>query len=381
VRGILKYAPDDLDYTLFGATSDAQERPVGKMASVLLGGRAIQCLPLVWMSPTAARGRVPLVVRYMWTLNSALSRRRLQEFNILDFHRVEPVALFRGDARPKNLLLHQDMSVLRSASSDIMWRHAPWLYEAIEKRLFASLDRIYAVRQTAVQRYVRLYPGMADKFAFLPTWVDDSIFNSVESPDAANVLKQQLLGEIGVPKDRRLLIFVGRLDHQKDPLLLLQAFRSVATEIPDLHLVVIGDGNLRGRVEAEVATLELAGRVALLGVRGATEIARWLKVSDLFVLSSAYEGMPIAVLEALATGLPVVSTDVGEIRLLVKSNVNGEISPGRTAEHLAEAMIRALRNVEKLRGSSCVAAVQPYLPQRVLGLMYDNHRRQAGLRH
>jgi glycosyltransferase involved in cell wall biosynthesis len=376
VRGILNFAPDDLDYTLFGATSDPHARPVGVEAEVVLGRRAIRYLPVVRMDPTAARGRVPLIVRYMWSLSRLVRAGALRAFDILDFHRVEPVLLFRRDRRPANLLLHQDMSVLRSGDSDIMWRHAPWLYEAIERRLFDRLDRIYAVRQTAVERYIGLYPQFQRKFVFLPTWVDNTIFRP-EDPVSRADLKAQILVELGVSDDRTLLIFVGRLDHQKDPLLLLTAFGESLAKLPGIHLVIVGDGDMRSTVVAAIADANLSGRVSLLGVKGPAEIARLLRGCDLFLLSSAYEGMPIAVLEALASGLPVVSTDVGEIRLVVRSGDNGMISVGRTAPDLAAAIVNAVGLLGSLRGKPCVRSIQPYLPQKILGVMYDNHRQQA----
>jgi glycosyltransferase involved in cell wall biosynthesis len=376
VRGILKWAPDDLDYTLLGATSDPAARPPGKPVSVQLGERSVRYLPIVSMDPTAARGRVPLIVRYMWALREQIRSGGLADADIIDFHRIEPVWLFRRDARPMNVLLHQDMSVLRSAQSDIMWRHAPWAYEAIERRLFGRLDRIYAVRQSAVERYRQLYPHLRDKFAFLPTWVDNTVFSPAATSDHAG-LQAQLRAELGVPRARSLLIFVGRLDHQKDPLLLLEAFRIAIGQLPGLHLLVVGDGELRTPVTEFLRANALADHVSLLGVRGAVEIGRLLRGSDLFVMSSAYEGMPIAVLEALASGVPVATTDVGEIRLVVRPGVNGAISPARTAPALANAITTAMGALARLRGEPCTSAVVPYHPQRVLGILYDNHRRQA----
>ncbi len=377
VRGILRWAPEDLDYTLYGASSDLQQRPVGQPVSLELGGRPVRFTPLVWMDASAVRGRIPLIVRYMWALRRRIARGELRTFDILDFHRIEPSALFGADRRPRNVLLHQDMSVLRTSEADIMWRHAPWLYEAIERRLLRRLDRIYAVRQSAVDRYRRLYPELAARFAFLPTWVDDSVFRPEPSAAARAELRHTLLGGLGIGESRRVLTSVGRFDHQKDPLLLLESFRLLCQRGHDLHLVMIGDGQMRGRLASAVGAAQLQERVSLLGVRSPVEIARWLQASDVFVLSSAYEGMPIAVLEALASGVPVVSTDVGEVRLVVKPGLTGQISAARTPEAYAAAVEAALPVLERMRGRPCAEAVRVYSPQRVLGAMYENHRQQA----
>ena len=118
-------------------------------------------------------------------------------------------------------------------------------------------------------------------------------------------------------------------------------------------------------------------QVSLLGPRGTTEIAELLRGSDLFVLSSAYEGMPFAVLEALATGLPVVTTDVGEVRLVVQDGRNGKICSERTVGDFARAICAGVEGRERFRGAPCVEAIEAYHPRRVLSRVYDNHRRQV----
>lgn len=142
--------------------------------------------------------------------------------------------------------------------------------------------------------------------------------------------------------------------------------------------MIVGDGVLRAKVESNAQASELAGRVHFVGVQSPQTIAGLLRGSDLYVLSSAYEGMPIALLEALATGLPAVTTDVGEVRMVVKPGVNGKISTDRSEAEFARSIQEALPVLARLRGNPCLEAVRPYTPQIVLDLIYRNHRRQAG---
>jgi len=378
IRGVLKWAPPDLEYVLFGATSDPATRPVGQEAIVSLGERRIRYIPIVSVDPSGSRRRLPLTVRYMWALRKCLRDGALDQFNVLDFHRVEPVSLFVRDSRPKNLVVHTDMASLRNKGSDIMWRHAPWLYEAVERKLFRSIDRIFCVRQNAVQRYATTHPEIAERFAFMPTWVDTGVFQPGDDRDDARAeLRRIVRRDLGGSESSSLLVSVGRLDHSKDPLLLIEAFRTALRHHPGLHLAMVGDGVLRARVTETCASHDLRSRVSILGARPGAEIARLLRASDLFVLSSAYEGMPISVLEALATGTPVVTTDVGEIRLVVREGVNGYIASERTAEALGSAICHALDKIDVLRGAPCTRSVEPYHPERVLTRIYDNHRRQG----
>jgi glycosyltransferase involved in cell wall biosynthesis len=377
IRGVLKFAPPDIRYTLFGATSDPMARPPGKLAKVVLGGRTIEYWPLVTMDAKAERGLIPLTIRYMHALLRARRQGLLAACNILDFHRIEPSFLFSGDARPKNVLLHQDMSVIRDANSDILWRHAPWAYERLERRAFSRMRRIFAVRQSAVQRYRQLYPEFADRFAFIPTWVDTTVFVPSPSEAARESIRAAFRRQMGISPGAPLLVFVGRLDKQKDPLLLIESFKLSVAAVPDLQLAIVGDGVLRSRVEDLVRAHGLTAQVHFLGVRPPMEIAEILRAADLYVLSSAYEGMPIAMLEALATGLPVVSTDVGEVRLVVRDGINGQISLAREPKPFADAILRSLSRGETLRGASCEQAVDKYRPEPVLENIYANHRSQG----
>jgi glycosyltransferase involved in cell wall biosynthesis len=377
IRGILKFAPSDLHYTLFGATSDPVARPPGKLATVVLGERKIEYWPLVTMGARAERGFVPLTVRYMYALRRARKQGLLTPCSILDFHRIEPSFLFSADPRPKNVLLHQDMSVIRDANSDILWRHMPWLYEWLERRAFSQMQKIFAVRQSAVQRYRRLYPQFADRFAFIPTWVDSTVFVPSPSDSSRKLTRAALRRQIGISPDAPLLVFVGRLDQQKDPLLLIDALKLSVAAVPNLHLAIVGDGVLRSRVEEVVRVHGLTTQVHFLGVRPPLEIAEILRAADLYVLCSAYEGMPIAMLEALATGLPVVCTDVGEVRLVVHDGINGQISAAREPKSFADAILRALSRTETLRGAACEQAVSKYRPEPVLENIYANHRLQG----
>jgi glycosyltransferase involved in cell wall biosynthesis len=377
IRGILKFAPPDIHYTLFGATSDPVARPPGKLAKVVLGEREIEYWPLVAMGARAQRGLVPLTIRYMYALRRARKQGLLTPCNILDFHRIEPSFLFSADPRPKNVLLHQDMSVIRDANSDILWRHAPWLYEWLERQAFAQMQKIFAVRQSAVQRYRRLYPQFADRFAFIPTWVDSTVFVPSPSDSSRKLTRAALRRQIGISPDAPLLVFVGRLDQQKDPLLLIDALKLSVAAVPNLYLAIVGDGVLRSRVEEVVRVHGLTAQVHFLGVRPPLEIAEILRAADLYVLCSAYEGMPIALLEALATGLPVVCTDVGEVRLVVHDGINGQISAARDPRSFADTILKVLSRAETMRGPACEQAVSQYRPELVLENVYANHRLQG----
>lgn len=377
IRGMLRWAPDDLYYVLFGASSDLKARPLGRELKLELGGCRSTLVPLVSVDPRANRGRIPLTLRYLWALRACVARGGVRSCDVLDFHRIEPVWLMRHGRQPINITIHQDMAIIHRKESDILWRHCPALYEFLEHRVFRYADRIFSVRQSAVERYLRVYPDLQDRFAFLPTWVDPEVFHATANNAERNSLRARVRAELAAGADSIVLVFVGRLDWQKDPLLLVRSFHQALARCPGLHLAVVGGGVLKQPMEAMCRELGIDKRVSLLGPKRPDEIAELLRGSDLFVLSSAYEGMPFAVLEALATGLPVVTTDVGEVRLVVRDGCNGKVSCTRTVEGFTRAICAGVEGRERFRGPPCVEAIAAFHPRRVLSRVYDNHRRQA----
>lgn len=377
IRDLLRFAPESLRYTLVGASSDPDARPLFQPRELRFGTRTVTHVAVATLDASGRRAPIPLTVRYLAGLGRYAARGGLSGFKVFDCHRIEPLAIAGRRGVPCNLVLHQDMSVLRDARSDILWSKAPAVYEAIERRLLRRAERIYCVRRSAVDRYSRLYPELAGRFRFIPTCVDTTLFAPAADRLAA---ADALRGRWAIPDGRRLLVFVGRFDGQKDPLLLLAAFAEAQRTAGDLHLVMVGDGSLRPEVEAAIHRGGLAGRVTLTGVLAPADIAAILRGADLFVLASVYEGMPIAVLEALSTGLPVVSTDVGEIAQVVTDGRHGAIARDRTAAALGNTVLRALASLGTMRGRPCEEAAAPFQPTRALADIYAAHLSQAGAR-
>jgi len=373
IRGILGAAPDDISMHMVGITTDPEKRPTGKWTECYIHGRPFQFYPVSSTDSLSIQRRIPLSVRLMISL---LLKRLPRFIDIIEFHRIEPVLGFLLSKRPINLFMHQDMTVIRKKNCDIRWKHAPWLYFKLEALLLSKIKSLFAVRKNAVDAYRTRYPTMAEKFRFLPTWMDPNIFSPIPEQEK-EALKNKLANSYGFNKKDLLLNTVGRLDHQKDPLLLLNSFKILLNEESNTSLIMIGEGVLKGKVKEHILKLGLSEKVILAGLRNPWEIADLHRVSDVFVLSSVYEGMPICVLEALGCGLPVATTEVGEVRMIVKPEENGEIALSRTPRALAQAIANCLKKRETYKGAPCTNAVQKFVPEKVLEPVYENYRRLA----
>ena len=130
----------------------------------------------------------------------------------------------------------------------------------------------------------------------------------------------------------------ARLVPEKDHFTLLRAFAAVATEVPGSELQIAGDGPLRDRLIGFAQELNLANRVTFLGALSNTEL--FMSHLDIFVLSSLNEGLPVALLEAMAAGLPVVATRAGGVEEAAVDGYNAYLSAPGDSVGLAESMIR-----------------------------------------
>ena len=146
---------------------------------------------------------------------------------------------------------------------------------------------------------------------------------------------------------KNLIISVGRLYRQKNQQMLIKAFKMVADEFPSYKLVIYGEGPLREELEKLVNDLDLNERVLLPGVTD--NVINKLIESKLFCLSSNYEGMSNALIEAICVGLPVITTKVAGTEELIKEGTNGNVVEIGDIEAMAIAMRNILSDEEKMK--------------------------------
>ena len=151
------------------------------------------------------------------------------------------------------------------------------------------------------------------------------------------------LAALGIRAGRRIVTFVGRLEPQKGVQWLIETAPAVArTACPTAILLLVGEGPLRHRLEAACRAAGIAERVHFAGWR--PDVPEILAASDLLVLPSAWEGMPNVVLEAMASRLPVVASDVEGVRELLGPGAAEQIVPYGDSQALAETVVRFMDN-------------------------------------
>lgn len=171
---------------------------------------------------------------------------------------------------------------------------------------------------------------------------EDKLFvleNSVDYERFANVSisKQQAKLLLGLPPQAFVFGTIGRMAPTKGYSFLIEAFAKVKRQLPAAQLIFIGDGPLRNELEQQAAKTLWADSIHFLGQRN--NVPELINAMDVFVLSSVAEGMPRAILEVMAAGVPCVATEAGGIPEIINSNDVGILVQSKDSSALAEAMI------------------------------------------
>ncbi|GAB4144348.1 MAG: glycosyltransferase [Planctomycetaceae bacterium] len=228
-------------------------------------------------------------------------------------------------ARVPNIVSGIRVAEKRSRFRLWMDRWTEWL---VKQHVCVSED----VAQFSIER-----GGLSpDKIRTIPNGVDYEHFSKATPAD---------LQRFGIPPDSRTVISVGRLDPQKNPQLILEAFQPVVNAVRNAHLLFVGSGILEKQLREQASQLGLENHVHFAGT--VPDVAPLLKASDCFVLASRWEGMPNAVLEAMAAGIPVVCTRVEGVRDLVVEGKTGLLIPQENRQQLAESMLEILQNPQR----------------------------------
>lgn len=202
------------------------------------------------------------------------------------------------------------------------------------ERLAARLGgKIISVSQANKDMAMRWNVGSAESVVRIWNGVPDVPLRA--SPGAGNPLR---------------MIMTARFAFQKDHMLLIEALRRVDG---DWRLLLVGEGPLQGAVESEIRRAGMCDRIECLGDR--SDVPELLASSDLFVLATRWEGLPLSILEAMRAGLPVVASDVGGVAEAVTDGVTGYLTRPGDAEHLSQRIGEMLSSRELLRDMGAAA--------------------------
>jgi glycosyltransferase involved in cell wall biosynthesis len=202
-------------------------------------------------------------------------------------------------------------------------------------------DHMTIVSQAAADRFIndRIVPKRL--LTVIPNGVEIERFQNVPS-----AVRESLRRSLGLTQ-HFVWLAVGRFEIAKDYPTMLHAFAAVRQRHAEAVLLLVGGGSLQAETEAFAESLGLSGAVRFLGIR--PDVPELMTAADAYVMSSAWEGMPIVLLEAAAAGLPVVATRVGGNHEVVGNEETGFLVPPRDAGALGDAMSRLMQSPETER--------------------------------
>ena len=238
------------------------------------------------------------------------------------------------------------------------------------KKKFPNIKQIVADRNDPKQEYKsiidrflmkKLYKR-ADGFVFQTNQQKNYFSKGIQKKSVIiyNPIKNEFLNK-NILKKEKIIINVGRLVDQKNQEMLIDAFSEVQKQNSNYKLKIFGDGPLKEKLKIKINELKINDSVELCGI--SNDIKNELEKSEIFVLTSNYEGMPNALIEAMALGMPVISTDCdcGGPKELIKNNVNGVLIPVDDRKALIGAINRIIsekdfareigKNAEKIKNN------------------------------
>jgi sugar transferase (PEP-CTERM/EpsH1 system associated) len=219
-------------------------------------------------------------------------------------------------------------------------------------RIFPDKRR-YILMERILSRFVFKVVGVSDqtsqnmnKYVRIPFSKITTIVNGIDGskyrPDIEKKAKKE---ELGLDPQAPVIGTIGRLVKEKGIEYLIMALKTIVADYPGIRLMIVGQGILQQSLRELVNQNGLKDNVFFTGSR--LDTPQLYKVFDLFVLPSISEGLPMVLLEALASGCPIIATEVGGIPSLIQHGVNGSLVPPKDPDSLSKEILKLLGDAEK----------------------------------
>lgn len=275
----------------------------------------------------------PFLIMQLITLARHMS---LDEINIVHAHWIIPQGLIA--VIYKKLWRANFRLILTSHGADIFGLQSPLLLW-IKKWVINNADYVTVVNSTMKNKILELGVKQTIPVKVIPMGVNTCVF-SPRSHDA--LLKQQLIGH------GPFLLYVGRLTEKKGVEYLIKSMSTVIRRFPQAKLVIIGDGEIRGKLESLASLSKATKHIVFLGSIAHNELPRYFATADLFISPSIVaqngdrEGLPVTFIEALACGCPIITTNLPGNTDIIINGENGYLVHLKNSKDLADKIIVAL---------------------------------------
>jgi sugar transferase (PEP-CTERM/EpsH1 system associated) len=219
-------------------------------------------------------------------------------------------------------------------------------------RVFPDKRR-YMLMERVLSRFVFKVVGVSDqtahnmnKYVKIPPSKITTIVNGIDGAKYHNKFAaDEKKAELGIDPQAPVIGMIGRLVKEKGLEYLILALKTIVRSYPSIRLLIVGQGILQNHLKELVIQNGLQDNVLFTG--GRLDTPQLYKVFDLFVLPSISEGLPMVLLEAMASGCPIIATEVGGIPSLIRHGFNGSLVPSKDPDSLAKEILKLLADTEK----------------------------------
>ena len=314
----------------------AEQHWPGRIDVRSLGGAqghspASPCPTRIAIRPICSRKASLVPVNLRFLLSLWRNRSHCDSHAVLYLHRTDHALAYLADERqPLVLYIHgsaEHLSLPNESKLRLLRAVMPFVEEAVIRRS----SHVFTCSERGRRYYAQRYPKYACRLEVLPSAVDGDRFRPIGTEEARRAL--------GIDQAAFLVLFAGRIEEVKDPLLWANAFHQMCTRLPNARGALLGTGALGPETLRMLECYGISHRLLCAKSVPEAELALWYNAANVLLLTSHFEGSPRVAVEALASGTPVVSTDVGDIPEMRASGAPVTISDSRDPMALAEAVV------------------------------------------
>ena len=319
IRDMIAYAPDDHVIRVVGVQGPGNEAPLGRWTTVEVGGRHVQFMPVARLGAPGPR-RVPESI----TLFIGLAKYRKSICpTTVQVHRVETAAMAKLLFPRCHVIqfIHGDGLADLSENSDSFWRFMPVAARSLQRWAVRTADQVHVFSAAGGRRFGQYRKDVR----VWRTWYDPAIFFS--KPEESRS------GDV---------LWVGRLEPPKDPLLALETLACLRAGGRSVRLTLVGSGGLMQKVHDALVRLDLLSAVTLVPYLSREEIAAAMRRHRVLLMTSHYEGSPRVLIEALACGMQVVATKEADPDGVVRDRSPNLRVASRQPSAIADVLNRVL---------------------------------------
>jgi glycosyltransferase involved in cell wall biosynthesis len=289
---------------------------------------------------------------------------KLSHDTIIHTHRPDfllPFILF-FHRNPKICTLHGIPDIgIKTRKKPIIWK----IYNIIERFCLKRTDRLIAVDEGTKKYYSNRYPGLKERIVTIPVGIDPEIFKPKD--------KKRMRNNYGFKQDEIIILYVGRFSIEKGLDILIKGFREVNYMNPESRLVLLGEGLQSDDLKDVIRDQNIHNITFMAPVKHEI-IPEIMSCADIFALTSSFEGMPTVVLEAMACGIPVVATEVGDVKKVVLEGKTGYIIQRREPEYIKKAILKLIENKDSGFSEYCQKVATRYSWNNIIPEIIDIYK-------